>query len=252
MKSEQFVFGVHAAHALLRDRAHQVLRLLIARNDDASAQTLLELAQTAGIETQRCERRALDELTQGAAHQGVVAFCHGFPEWDESALLKRIDAQTEPALLLVLDGVQDPHNLGACLRTANAAGVHAVIVPRDRACGLTPTVVKVASGAVGLVPFARVVNLARCLRTLGERGIWIVGTADQASESLYDAQLGGALALIMGAEGRGLRRLTRDSCDAIVGIPMLGDVGSLNVSVATGVVLFEALRQRGGIAPLPD
>jgi 23S rRNA (guanosine2251-2'-O)-methyltransferase len=244
MKSEQVVFGVHAARALLGEHAHQVLRLLIARSDDAQTQALRELARAAGIETQRCERQVLDELTQGATHQGVVVYCRGFPEWDEVALQRHLDSLTEPALLLVLDGVQDPHNLGACLRTANAARVHAVITPKDRACGLTPTVVKVASGAVGSVPFARVVNLARCLRTLAERGIWIVGTGADAGQSLYGAQLGGALALVMGAEGRGLRRLTRDGCDALVNIPMPGDAGSLNVSVATGVVLFEALRQR--------
>jgi 23S rRNA (guanosine2251-2'-O)-methyltransferase len=244
MRSEQFVFGVHAARALLGEHAHQVLRLLLARSDDAQARALLELARAAGIETQRCERQLLDELTQGATHQGVVVYCRGFPEWDEVALQRHLDALTEPALLLVLDGVQDPHNLGACLRTANAAGVHAVIAPKDRACGLTSVVVKAASGAVGLVPFARVVNLARCLRTLTERGIWIIGTAADAGQSLYSSELGGAVALVLGAEGRGLRRLTRDSCDALVGIPMPGDVGSLNVSVATGVVLFEALRQR--------
>ena len=238
------MFGVHAARALLGDRAHQVQRLLIARGDDAHAQALLELANSAGIETQRCERQVLDELTQGATHQGVVVYCRGFPQWDEVTLQRHLDTLTEPALLLVLDGVQDPHNLGACLRTADAAGVHAVIAPKDRACGLTSTVVKVASGAVGSVPFACVVNLARCLRTLAERGIWIVGTAGEAGKSLYSVELSSAVALVMGAEGRGLRRLTRDGCDVIAGIPMPGDVGSLNVSVATGVVLFEALRQR--------
>ena len=244
MKSEQFVFGVHAARALLGERADQVSRLLVSRGDDRQTRALLELARASGIETQQRDRSALDQLTHGAAHQGVVIYCRGFPEWSESSLLQRVDTLAETAFLLVLDGVQDPHNLGACLRTANAAGVHAVVAPKDRACGLTPAVVKVASGAVGLVPFVRVVNLARCLRALAERGVWIAGTADDAEVSFYDAGLSGALALVMGSEDRGLRRLTRDSCDVLVHIPMVGDVGSLNVSVAAGVAMFEVLRQR--------
>ena len=149
-----------------------------------------------------------------------------------------------PPLLLVLDGVQDPHNLGACLRTADAAGVSAVIVPRDRAAGLTPTVRKVASGAAETMPLIQVVNLARTLRWLKERDVWIVGADDQAPKSLFEAPLSGALALVLGAEGPGLRRLTREHCDLLVAIPMAGAVESLNVSVAAGVLLFEAARQR--------
>lgn len=244
MKQEQYIFGVHAARALLDERTDLISRLLIARGDDAQTRALLEHARQAGIEPQHSNRAALDQLTGGAAHQGVVLFCRRLPEWDESALLERVGALAGEALVLVLDGVQDPHNLGACLRTANAAGVHAVVAPKDRACGLTPAVVKVASGAVGLVPFVRVVNLARCLRELGTRGVWIVGTAGDASESIYEAGLSGALAVVMGSEEHGLRRLTRDSCDVLVRIPMSGAVGSLNVSVAAGVALFEVQRQR--------
>jgi len=156
-----------------------------------------------------------------------------------------LDQLAEPPFLLVLDQVQDPHNLGACLRSADAAGVHGVIAPRDNAVGLTPTVHKVASGAARTVPFFQVTNLARVLRTLKERGIWLVGAAGEAEQSIYQADLTGPLALVMGAEDTGLRRLTREECDFLVRIPMRGHVESLNVSVATGVVLFEALRQRG-------
>jgi 23S rRNA (guanosine2251-2'-O)-methyltransferase len=162
----------------------------------------------------------------------------------EGALDELLDRATTPPLLLVLDAVQDPHNLGACLRTADATGVSAVIVPRDRAAGLSPVVRKVASGAAETVPLIQVVNLARTLRWLKERSIWIVGTDDEAEKSLYQTDLKGPLALVLGAEGTGLRRLTRDHCDALVSIPMRGVVESLNVSVAAGVVLFEAIRQR--------
>ena len=162
----------------------------------------------------------------------------------EGALDELLDRATAPPLLLVLDGVQDPHNLGACLRTADAAGASAVIVPRDRAAGLTPTVRKVASGAAETMPLIQVVNLARTLRWLKEREIWIVGADDQAPKSLFETHLTGALALVLGAEGAGLRRLTRENCDLLVAIPMAGAVESLNVSVAAGVLLFEAARQR--------
>jgi 23S rRNA (guanosine2251-2'-O)-methyltransferase len=164
----------------------------------------------------------------------------------EGALDELLDKAKTP-LLLVLDGVQDPHNLGACLRTADAAGVTAVIVPRDRAAGLSPTVRKVASGAAETVPLIQVVNLARTLRWLKEREIWIIGTDDEAPKSLFETSLTGPMAVVLGAEGQGLRRLTKENCDALISIPMRGVVESLNVSVATGVVLFEALRQRGGV-----
>jgi 23S rRNA (guanosine2251-2'-O)-methyltransferase len=155
-----------------------------------------------------------------------------------------LDALTVPAFLLVLDGVQDPHNLGACLRSADAAGVHAVIAPKDKSVGLTPTVVKVASGAAESVPFIQVTNLARTLRSLKDRNIWIYGAAAEADQTLYQAKLTGSIALVLGAEGSGLRRLTREHCDGLLTIPMRGSVSSLNVSVATGIFLFEALRQR--------
>jgi 23S rRNA (guanosine2251-2'-O)-methyltransferase len=189
---------------------------------------------------------SLDKLADGGRHQGVLAEVAARSGDPETQLEEALEAAGPTPLLLVLDGVQDPHNLGACLRSADAAGVAAVIAPRDRAAGLTPVVRKVAAGAAEAVPFVAVVNLARTLRELKERGLWLVGTDDSADKSLHDVDLTGPLALVMGSEGEGMRRLTRECCDQLVSIPMAGAVESLNVSVATGVVLFEAVRQRRG------
>jgi len=165
---------------------------------------------------------------------------------DEAGLLRLVDDSPGPVLLLVLDGITDPHNLGACLRSADAAGVHAVIVPKDKSADLGPTVSKVACGAAEAVPFARVTNIARTLEALKARGVWIYGTAGEAQATVYDSDFSGPVALVMGAEGAGLRRLTRELCDHLVKLPMAGSVSSLNVSVATGICLFEAVRQRAG------
>ena len=187
-------------------------------------------------------------------HQGVVAESLDDPVrgeiqqanlWQEADLLRRVDEAGHPVLILVLDGVTDPHNLGACLRSADAAGVDAVVVPRDKSADLNATARKVACGAAEVVPFARVTNIARTLDALKERGVWIYGAAGEAEKSVYESDLTGPLALVMGAEGAGLRRLTREHCDFLVKLPMAGAVSSLNVSVATGVCLFEAVRQRG-------
>jgi 23S rRNA (guanosine2251-2'-O)-methyltransferase len=187
----------------------------------------------------------LDTRQPGVNHQGVVATTQAPAALDEKALKTLIEDLQEPPLLLILNGVQDPHNLGACLRSADAAGVHAVIAPKDRSVGLTPTACKVASGAAETVPLVQVTNLARTLRWLqDEAGIWVVGTAGETDTLLYDADLQGPLALVMGAEGKGMRRLTREACDALVCLPMAGSVESLNVSVAAGICLFEAVRQR--------
>jgi len=186
----------------------------------------------------------LDQETGGAAHQGVVAEVRPSVALDENGLLDLLTAAAPPALVLVLDGVSDPHNLGACLRTADAAGALAVVAPRDRAAGLTPVVRKVAAGAAETVPFAQVTNLARALRDLKDAGLWIVGTAADGEQDLFAADLRGPLAVVMGSEGRGLRRLTREGCDFCIRLPMQGAVQSLNVSVAAGIVLFEAGRQR--------
>jgi 23S rRNA (guanosine2251-2'-O)-methyltransferase len=183
-------------------------------------------------------------MTGEAAHQGVVAEIAAARSWNEDELWSFLDRLSEAPFLLLLDGVQDPHNLGACLRTADACGVHAVVVPKDRAAGLTPTVRKVAAGAAETVPLAIVTNLARVMRTLKDRQVWIVGATADAEKSVNEAQLTGPLAIAMGGEGEGLRRLTRDSCDYLVRLPMLGAVESLNVSVAAGMMLYEAVRQR--------
>jgi 23S rRNA (guanosine2251-2'-O)-methyltransferase len=202
------------------------------------------LAARSGIQVTTVDAAVLDKLAEGGRHQGVLAEVVARSGDPETQLEEALEAASGPPLLLVLDGVQDPHNLGACLRSADAAGVAAVIVPRDRAAGLTPVVRKVAAGAAETVPLVSVVNLARTLRELKERGIWLTGTDDSADKSIYDADLKGPLALVMGSEGEGMRRLTRECCDELVSIPMGGAVESLNVSVAAGVVLFEAVRQR--------
>ncbi len=244
MKTEYF-FGLHAVQQLLETAPQQILELYVLRDrDDQRMQQLLDTAQQQNVAYQDVPRKTLDKLADKGRHQGVVARCKSAQLLDENALWDYLDNATQAPLLLVLDGVQDPHNLGACLRTADAAGVQAVIVPKDRAVGLSATVRKVASGAAESVPLLAVTNLARCLRELKERGVWLVGTADEAPETLYQVKLEGPLALVLGAEDTGLRRLTRETCDQLVHIPMRGCVESLNVSVATGICLFEAVRQR--------
>jgi 23S rRNA (guanosine2251-2'-O)-methyltransferase len=215
------------------------------RESAARLQELRTLAGNAGIAIQDADDQRLDRLAGGERHQGVVVELVPRAGDPETQLEEALEALGEaPPLLLVLDGVTDPHNLGACLRSADAAGVAAVIVPRDRAVGLTPVVRKVAAGAAETLPLVQVVNLARTLRELKERGIWLVGTADDAPRTLYEVDLKGPTALVLGSEGEGMRRLTREACDELVSIPMGGAVESLNVSVATGVALFEAVRQR--------
>jgi len=202
----------------------------------------------------RQPRQDLDGMVSGR-HQGVVAEAFDTPVsgdmnqsnlWQEQDLLRWVDNKEGPLLLLVLDGVTDPHNLGACLRSADAAGVDAVVVPKDKSADLTPTVRKVACGAAEVVPFVRVTNISRTLQALQERGVWLYGTAGESEKSIYDSDLSGSIALVMGAEGSGLRRLTREQCDFLVNLPMSGSVSSLNVSVATGICLFEIVRQRRG------
>ena len=184
-------------------------------------------------------------MVPGSNHQGVVASTLAPAARDEAFLKAQLQKQEKPPFLLILDGVQDPHNLGACLRSADAAGVQAVVAPKDRSTGLTAAACKVASGAADTVPFIQVTNLARTLRWLKEQGIWLVGTAGEAGMSLYDVDLKGPLAIVMGGEGKGMRRLTREACDLLVNMPMAGSIESLNVSVAAGVAMFEAVRQRG-------
>ncbi len=241
------MFGLHAVHAVLESQASRVTGVLLQRGrSDGRIEAIEQLARAAGIAVERKDIRELDQLSGNARHQGVIARLAAAGPQGEGALDDILDQAGPLPFVLVLDGVQDPHNLGACLRTANAAGVHAVIVPRDRAAGLSPTVRKVASGAAESTPLIHVVNLARTLRHLKDRGLWIVGTDGDATQDVYATDLKGPLALVLGSEGEGLRRLTREHCDSLVRIPMAGSVESLNVSVATGVVLFEAVRQRRG------
>lgn len=244
MSDETIVFGLHAVRTLLQQHPERVSLVMIQKGrDDGRLTEVAKLAQAANVKIASKDAQELDRLASGERHQGVCAQMRSVGVLGEGALDELLDKAKTP-FLLVLDGVQDPHNLGACLRTADAVGVTAVIVPRDRAAGLSPTVRKVASGAAETVPLIQVVNLARTLRWLKEREIWIIGTDDEAPKSVFETSLTGPLALVLGAEGQGLRRLTKENCDALISIPMRGVVESLNVSVATGVVLYEALRQR--------
>jgi 23S rRNA (guanosine2251-2'-O)-methyltransferase len=241
-REPRVVFGFHAVLARLRADPKSVLEIFLdeARND-ARARDLAAAAERSGVTLHRVPVKRLDGFYGGGRHQGVVA------RVDLKNVAQDLDQVldgVERPLLLVLDGVTDPHNLGACLRVANAAGAHAVIAPRDRAAGITPAVSKVASGAAEATPYLMVTNLARTLADLKERNIWIVGADERAEQSLHEADLPDAIAWVLGAEGEGMRRLTRESCDLLVRIPMRGDVESLNVSVSAGICLFESLRKR--------
>ena len=243
--SGSLVYGLHAVRAVLERRPRDVLRLTVAAaRDDTRIRELRDFAAAQGVKVAAANPAALDAETGGAVHQGVVAEVRPSVPLDENSLLDLLTRTGSPALVLVLDGVSDPHNLGACLRTADAAGATAVVAPRDRAASLTPVVRKVAAGAAETVPFAQVTNLARALRDMKQAGLWIGGTAGDGEKSIYEADLSGPLALVMGSEGRGLRRLTRENCDFTLRMPMQGAVASLNVSVAAGIALYEALRQR--------
>jgi 23S rRNA (guanosine2251-2'-O)-methyltransferase len=239
------IFGVHAVTSLLENNPERIIRLQILSNrDDKKLQHIVQLAKTIDVPITLRERRHLDDLAKGGVHQGVIAECKPAPQRHEDDLAALLDSLDAAPFLLLLDGITDPHNLGAILRTADAAGVHAVVAPKDRSAALNPTVRKVACGAAERVPFITVTNLARTMRELKEREIWIVGTAGEVDDTVYSGQLTGPLALVIGAEGEGMRRLTREHCDQLVQIPMFGSVSSLNASVATGVCLFEAVRQR--------
>jgi len=239
------VAGIHSVRSALKFGREGVGELWLERSRrDRRLAELAELAGQAGIPVRQQDRAALDQAAAGANHQGALAWVRipaSRPIQDLDTLLDQI---VGPPLLLLLDEVQDPHNLGACLRTADAAGVHLVIAPKDNAVGLTPVVCKVASGAAETVPYIQVTNLARTMDQIKERGIWLIGTAGDTPADLYAADLKGPIGLVMGSEGSGLRRLTRERCDLLVRLPMAGTVESLNVSVAAGVCLYEAVRQR--------
>ncbi|RZI40590.1 23S rRNA (guanosine(2251)-2'-O)-methyltransferase RlmB [Herbaspirillum sp. HC18] len=242
MKSKM-IFGFHAVTARLRHDASSVEELYVdAGRHDRRMQELLRAAEAAKVRIIHVDGQRLDGMAGSHRHQGVVA------KAGELSLARNLDELLDviegPPLLLLLDGVTDPHNLGACLRVADAAGAHAIIAPKDRAVGLNATAAKVASGAADTVPYITVTNLARTMRELKERDIWLTGTSDDVEKSLYQADFTGPTALVMGSEGEGMRRLTRENCDVLVRIPMHGSVESLNVSVASGVCLYEARRQR--------
>jgi 23S rRNA (guanosine2251-2'-O)-methyltransferase len=241
--STRFIYGFHAVSSRIRQRATSVVEVYIdSSRKDARARDLAKLAESMHVRVVQVEAGRLDGMAGGGRHQGAAAKV----ELVELATSVDdvLDQVSGPPLILVLDGITDPHNLGACLRTADAAGVHAVIAPKDRAVGLNATVIKVASGAADTVPYITVTNLARSLRELKERDIWIVGAAGEAETAHFAPGLNRAVAWVLGAEGEGLRRLTRETCDELRRIPMAGGIESLNVSVATGVCLFEAVRQR--------
>lgn len=239
------IFGIHAVKAVLVSDPSRFIEVFVlkGRQDERLLPILNEL-QMLGVTMQQAGRKALDDKVRGANHQGIVARVRPGKQFNENDL-DAILAGKENPLLLILDGVTDPHNLGACLRNADAAGAVAIIVPKDRSAQLTATASKVACGAAEVVPLVRVTNLARTMRYLQEeKNIWIVGTAGEATHDIYQTKLTGPLAIVMGAEGEGMRRLTRETCDDLIKIPMAGSVSSLNVSVASGICLFEAVRQR--------
>ena len=242
MKEPRVVFGFHAVLARLRADPKSVVEIFLDQTrNDARGKDLVAMAERAGVRVMRVPTKRLDGFYGGGRHQGVVARVEVKNVLDN---LNQILEQVDNPLLLVLDGVTDPHNLGACLRVANAAGAHAVVAPRDRAAGITPVVSKVASGAAEATPYLMVTNLARTLAELKERNIWVVGADEGAATTLHEADLPRSIAWVLGAEGEGMRRLTRESCDLLVRIPMRGEVESLNVAVSAGICLFESVRRR--------
>lgn len=239
------VYGLHAVRSVLRADAARILSLRVASGrEDQRVAEILQLAQQAKLTVQRAQPREFDRwLGEGIAHQGVLAEVKPLAAWGEDDLLQAL-AEAKDPLVLVLDGVQDPHNLGACLRTANACGALAVVVPKDRAVQMNATVRKVAAGAAEFTPVVSVTNLARSLRLMKDAGLWIIGAAAEAKQLAQATDFKGGVALVLGAEGEGLRQLTRDTCDLLVKLPMAGQVESLNVSVAAGMLLYETKRQR--------
>jgi len=245
-ENTEAIFGLHAVAAALQKKNLPVdaLWMLAGAANGKRLAGISEQANERGVTIIEKSRQELDQQSAGLQHQGVVLIRSKVKQWHEKDIEELLSSAEQPIFILVLDGVQDPHNLGACLRTADAAGVQLVVAPKDRAVGLTPVVCKVASGAAESIPFIQVTNLARTLRMLKEQGVWLVGADERGDKPLYEADMTGSMALVMGAEGRGLRRLTREHCDFVVSIPMHGQVSSLNVSVATGVCLYEMQRQR--------
>jgi 23S rRNA (guanosine2251-2'-O)-methyltransferase len=244
MSSPKVLFGFHAVGVRLKTAPQSIVEIYFEpTRRDARMRQFVTKAQEAGVRLIEADALRIAKLSGSHGHQGVAARVEALQQ--VHSLDELLESLTEPPLLLVLDGVTDPHNLGACLRVADGAGVHAVIAPKDHAVGVNATVAKVASGAAETVPYFMVTNLARTLNELKERNIWCIGTSDDAPKTLYEVDLKGPVALVLGAEGEGIRQLTRKTCDELVHLPMKGAVESLNVSVASGVCLYEAVRQRG-------
>ncbi|KIQ23579.1 23S rRNA (guanosine(2251)-2'-O)-methyltransferase RlmB [Xanthomonas campestris] len=246
-KQNQWIVGVNAVASSVENDADNVREVLIeAGSKNPRLTEIEEQARRKGIDVRRVNTQALDGVGGQVRHQGVAARYAAARLWAENELEGLVEAAQGRALVLILDGVQDPHNLGACLRSAAAAGVTAVVIPKDKSATVNATVRKTSAGAADRIPVVAVTNLARCLRDLQKQGVWLYGLAGEAEASLYSVDLRGNVGLVLGGEGDGLRRLTREHCDSLVKIPMPGDIESLNVSVATGVTLFEAVRQRLG------
>ncbi|WP_404399817.1 23S rRNA (guanosine(2251)-2'-O)-methyltransferase RlmB [Idiomarina seosinensis] len=245
MSQKVTVFGLHAVRSIIKNHPDRLVELYVSKErQDEPVKALVNQVNQLGIRPQWVPKQALDKRAEGGNHQGVVATVKSLPTLTENDLEGLLGQSSESPLILVLDGVTDPHNLGACLRAADAAGVTAVVVPKDKSAQITPIVRKVACGAAEVIPLVVVTNLARALRELQRLNVWVVGTAGEATQSYYQVDYRGPTAIVMGAEGKGMRRLTRETCDELVSIPLSGSVSSLNVSVASGVCLFEVVRQR--------
>ncbi|KTC94567.1 23S rRNA (guanosine(2251)-2'-O)-methyltransferase RlmB [Legionella erythra] len=243
--SEQYVYGLHAVKALLSNPYRTTKKLYVNQERlDQKIQAILELAERRHVVVEKVNQQTMNQRFSAFTHQGVVAEAAPMRDFNESDLKELLAAGQSPVLILILDGITDPHNLGACLRSADAAGVNFVMIPKDKSASITPVVSKVACGAAESVPLVRVTNLVRAMEIIKQEGVWIYGAAGEATESLYQLDCRSSIALVMGAEGDGLRRLTREHCDGLFSLPMLGSVDSLNVSVATGISLYEAIRQR--------
>nr|WP_136252694.1 23S rRNA (guanosine(2251)-2'-O)-methyltransferase RlmB [Ningiella ruwaisensis] len=243
MAQQDWLYGIHSVQAVLEKEPQRILEILVAkgRSDDRMNQ-LVNSARKQGISVQFTHKKTLDDKSNGEQHQGVMARAKAARTLNDDDLDVILNNEESP-FILVLDGVTDPHNLGACLRNADAAGAHALVVPKDNSASVTPVVRKVAAGAAETVPLIQVTNLSRALKHMQEKGVWVIGTAGEAEQLIYDCKLPKSLAIVMGAEGKGMRRLTRETCDELVKLPMAGSVSSLNVSVASGICLFEAVRQ---------
>ena len=243
--SKTTLHGIHAVQtAIEHDASHIICLWVDTQQRNKRLAQIIAHAKQAQIQVHHADSRQLEQLAKTNRHQHVVAEYKKLDSYSEADLFDLLTELEEPPLLLILDGVTDPHNLGACLRTAEASGVHAVIIPKDNSVGLTPTVRKVASGAAELIPLIQVTNLARTMAVLKDAGVWIMGTSDKADNDIFEQDFTGSMALVMGAEGVGIRRLTEKQCDYLLSIPMKGKISSLNISVATGVCLYEAVRQR--------